>query len=153
MLYNVVMFVHVLMAIIWLGGTTTLQVLVFRAKRARDQFQVARMAQESEWVGTRVLLPVSIILVGMGVWLVSIGTYGWASPFVIAGLSGFSVSVIIGSLLGPMGKKMKDLLEVHGYDDKQVQAQMSRIFMMSRIELAALVVVVFFMVVKPGSPS
>lgn len=151
MFYNVLLFIHILMAIVWLGGTTALQVLVARAKHARDQFQVARMAQESEWVGTRVLLPASVILVGAGLWMVSIGQYGFSEPFVLAGLAGFSVSVVIGAILGPLGKRMKAAIEERGYDDKQVQKYMGTIFLMSRIELAALVVVVFFMAVKPGT--
>ena len=150
-MYNVVLFLHVLAAMLWIGGTSALQVLVLRAKGSGDGPRLGRMSQESEWLGTRVLLPVSILLLVAGTTLAIMGPYGFGEPFVIVGLAGFACSIVIGSLLGPFGKAMKKAIAEHGFDHPVTRMRMGRIFMMSRIELVILVVVVFFMVVKPGT--
>jgi uncharacterized membrane protein len=151
--YNIVLFIHVLAAIIWIGGTSALQVLVFRAKRTGDGAVLGRMSQESEWLGIRVLLPVSIVLLIGGITLAIIGPYGFSQPFIIVGLSGFACSVVIGSILGPLGKRMKAAVLQHGFDHPEVRQRMGLVFTMSRIELVILIIVVFFMIVKPGTPN
>ena len=93
----------------------------------------------------------SIVLLAAGVALAIMGPYGFGEPFVVVGLTGFACSVVIGSLLGPFGKAMKKSIAEHGFDHAETRMRMGRIFMMSRIELVILVVVVFFMVVKPGT--
>jgi uncharacterized membrane protein len=148
--YNVVLFVHVLCAIIWIGGTTALQVLVFRAKRTGDSAVLGRMSEESEWLGTRFLAPVSVVLLAAGITLADM-QWGFSQPFVIAGLAGFSCSIVIGILLGPLGRRMKAAVAQYGFDHPEVRRRMGYVFLMSRIELVILVIVVYFMIVKPGT--
>jgi uncharacterized membrane protein len=150
--YNIIMFVHVLCAIIWIGGTTALQVLVFRAKRTGNGVILGRMSQESEWLGTRVLTPVSVVLLAAGITLADM-QWGFTQPFILAGLTGFACSIVIGITLGPLGRRMKAAVAEHGFDHPEARRRMGHVFMMSRIELVILVIVVFFMIVKPGTPN
>jgi uncharacterized membrane protein len=150
-MYEALLFLHILSAMVWIGGTTTLQVLVLRAKKSGDGQRLGQMSHESEWLGTRVLLPVSLLLLAAGTGMAVMGPYGFGEPFVIVGLVGFASSVVIGIMLGPLGQAMKKAITEHGVDHPDTRKAMTRIWTMSRVELGVLVIVVLFMIVKPGT--
>jgi uncharacterized membrane protein len=150
-MYNIILFVHVLAAMLWIGGTTTLQVLALRAKGSGDGERLHRMSKEAEWIGTRVLTPISIVLLLAGTTMAVIGPYGFGQPFVIVGLFGYACSIAGGITLGAIGKRMEKAIEDHGVEHADVRTWVSRIATVGRIELLVLVTVVFFMIVKPGT--
>ena len=70
-----------------------------------------------------------------------------------AGLIAFLASAITGAgFLGPETGRISKLAGTKGADDPEVQARISRVFLISRIELVLLVLIVLDMVVKPGFP-
>jgi uncharacterized membrane protein len=64
--YNALKFVHVLAAVVWVGGACIVQVYAFLALRTEDPGRVASFAADTEFVGMRVFLPSSLILLGSG---------------------------------------------------------------------------------------
>src|SRR2546423_15253744 len=103
-MYNVVLFLHVLAAMLWIGGTSALQVLVLRAKGSGDGPRLGRMSQESEWLGTRGLLPVSILLLVAGTTPGLIGPDGLGETLGTLGLGGFSCLLVLCSPPRPLGQ-------------------------------------------------
>jgi uncharacterized membrane protein len=59
-LYELLLAIHILAAVIWVGGATALQVLAFRTVRTDDGARIAYFAGEAEWVGMRVFFPTSV---------------------------------------------------------------------------------------------
>ena len=55
------------------------------------------------------------------------------------------------AFMGLQIKKIHAAIEANGTDDPEVQAQMARLFVISRIDLVVLLLVVIDMAVKPGS--
>ena len=49
--------IHVLAAIIWLGGGTAITLLAWRAVRANDNAQLLMLGRQAEWLGTRIFTP------------------------------------------------------------------------------------------------
>jgi hypothetical protein len=47
---------HILLAVVWVGSNTAIQIFVIRARRAGPD-RLSYFAREIEWYGTRVLLP------------------------------------------------------------------------------------------------
>ena len=149
--YELLLFVHVLAAVVWVGGATSLQVLAVRAERSEDGGRMAALATEAEWVGTKVFLPASIVLLLAGIGLTLEGDWGFTTPWVLLGLIAFGLSALTGSLfLGPESGRIGKLIADVGPQDVDVTARIKRVFLVSRIELVVLLFIVFDMTVKPG---
>ena len=150
--YELLLFVHVLAAVVWVGGALSLQVLAVRAERSEDGGRMASFATEAEWVGSRVFLPASIVLLLAGIGLTLEGGYGFTTPWVLVGLIAYGLSALTGSLfLGPESGRIGKLIADVGPQDLDVIARIKRVFLVSRIELVVLLFIVFDMTVKPGS--
>jgi uncharacterized membrane protein len=151
--YNEFKFVHVLAAIIWVGGAATAQVYALLAVRTNDPVRVAAFAGDTEFVGTRIFLPASVILLVSGILTVreSGGAWGYGQGWVQFGLAVIALSIVTGAgFLGPESGRISKATKAGGVESAEVQARIRRIFLVSRIELVLLVAVVFDMVVKPG---
>jgi uncharacterized membrane protein len=150
--YELLLFVHVLAAVVWIGGAASLQVLAIRAERSRDGGRVPGIAAEAEWMGSRVFLPASIALLLAGIGLTLDGDWGFTTPWVLLGLIAYGLSALTGSLfLGPESGRIGKMVAEVGPQDPEVIARIKRIFVVSRIELVVLLFIVFDMTVKPGS--
>lgn len=143
---------HILLAVVWVGSNTAIQILVIRATRA-DADKLAYLASEIEWYGTRVLVPSSLLLVILGFILLheSSGAYDLGQGWVTFGFVVWLLSFIAGAgFLGPESGRLSKMVDERGPEDAEYQRRLSRIFLVSRIELALLVLVVLDMTIKPG---
>jgi uncharacterized membrane protein len=147
--YEFALFVHILAAVVWVGGGVTIQALSFRIIRADDPVRMAGFAKDVEKVGMFVFLPASLLVLGFGFALMAEGN--WSYDFwVIFGLAVVGLSALTGSLfLGPEAGRIGKLIDAKGPEYPEVQERIKRILMISRIELTLLIAVVFAMVVKP----
>ena len=150
--YELFLAVHVVCAVVWVGGGVSMQVLAVLAERANDGPRMATFAKDAEWIGTHIYLPASLLLLGAGIALVLIGQWGFGTLWVALGIAGFASSVVIGAAFtGPAAKKLAPLLEERGPNDPEVRRRMQKIFTISRVETVILLLVVVDMTMKPGS--
>ena len=143
---------HILLAVVWVGSNTAIQVFVVRAMRAGPD-RVAYFAKEIEWYGTRILIPSSLALVILGFLLLheSSGAFDLGQGWVTFGFIVWLLSFIVGaSYLGPESGRLSKMVDERGPEDAEYQRRLSRIFLVSRIELVLLVLAVLDMAVKPG---
>jgi uncharacterized membrane protein len=148
-MYDFWLFIHVLMAIVWVGGAVNLQIIGTRLQLANEPVQMAKFARQVEWIGTRVLTPASILIVIAGV-IMTLDRWDFEQLWIIIGIAGFLYSFINGAFfLGPGSGKTGKLMEERGAEDSQVQTNLRRLFTLSRIELVILIVVVWAMTMKP----
>jgi uncharacterized membrane protein len=143
--------IHILAAVLWVGGAFALQVLTIRASRPRARIQIGSLAPEIEWVGTRVFIPSSLLLVIFGFLMIHEGNLDyefWLVFPIVVWLASFLVGV---AYLGPQSGKLGKDVEQFGADSPQATARLQRIFLISRIELVLLLLVVLDMALKPGS--
>lgn len=143
--------VHVLAAVLWVGGGFMLQVLTIRASRADDGPRLATLTSEIEWIGTRIFVPSSLALVVFGFLLVSEGNWDY-ELWIVFGIAVWLASFFVGAgFLGPESRRLSQTIRELGIDSAEARARLARIFLISRIELAFLLLVVLAMVLKPGS--
>jgi uncharacterized membrane protein len=151
-LYELLLAIHILAAVIWVGGATSIQVLAIRATGSGDPVRMATFAGEAEWVGMRVFFPTSVVVLLAGIALVLEGNWGFDQLWILLGLAGIAFSIVVGAaFLGPESGRIKTLLEIKTYEDPEVQSRLNRIFRISRIELGVLLLVVLDMAIKPGA--
>lgn len=142
---------HILAAVLWVGGGFTLQLLAIRASRPGGRVHLGSLASEIEWVGTRVFIPSSLLLVILGFALVGEGNWDWDFWLVFA-LAVWLASFLVGiAFLGPQSGKLGKDVERYGVDSPQATQRLQRIFLVSRVELVFLILVVLDMALKPGA--
>jgi uncharacterized membrane protein len=143
--------VHILAAVVWVGGGFATQVFALRATRTNDGARIASFAQDAEWIGMRVFLPSSLILVIFGFMLMGEGNLDWDFWIVFA-LVVWILSVIVGAtFLGPESGRIAKVIDREGPDSPEATARLRRVFLISRIELVLLILVVLDMALKPGT--
>ena len=148
-MYEFWKFIHVLMAIVWVGGALNLQIIGTRLQLANEPVQMAKFARQVEWIGTRVQAPASTLILIAGV-IMTLDRWDFEQLWIIIGMAGFLYSFVNGAFfLGPMSGKTGKMMEERGAEDQQVQTNLRRIFSLSRIELVILIVVVWAMTMKP----
>jgi uncharacterized membrane protein len=150
--YKVLLTLHILAAVIWVGGGAIIQLFALRATRSKSQEHQAEFAADVSVIGMRTFIPASLVLIVTGLWLVHEGSLGYGKAWVLIGLAVWIGSFLSGALfLGPQSGKLGKDIETYGFSSPQAQSRLSKIFLHSRIELAFLVVVVCDMVLKPGA--
>ena len=113
---------------------------------------MAALASDAEWMGTRLFTSASGVVLLAGIALVFTGNWSFNQLWIVLGLAAFAFSFIIGAtVVGPTAKKLGERLASHGPEDSEAQSSIQKIFLVSRIELAVLIFIVFDMAVKPGA--
>lgn len=149
--YEWLLFFHIAAAIVWLGGGLTIQILTIRANRAEDPARMTTIAHEAEWVGTRIFLPSSLVVLVIGIFLTIDGPWDFGQTWILLALIGFGLSFVTGAaFIGPESGRIGKLLASEGPESPAVRARIQRIFLVSRIELVLLYLIVLDMVIKPG---
>ena len=149
--YEWLLFFHIAASIVWLGGGVAIQILAVRANRADDPVRMTTIAHEAEWVGMRIFLPSSLIVLIIGVILTIDGPWDFGQTWIILALIGFGISFVTGAAyLGPESGRIGKLLAAEGPESPAVRARIQRIFLVSRIELVLLYLIALDMVIKPG---
>ena len=151
-LYEILLFVHIMAAIVWVGGGFTMQIFAARAMRAPDAGRKASMVSDFSWVGQRVFTPASGVLFLFGIFLVLDGNWSFGDPWISAGILIWLVSLGIGiGFFRPQSERLAALMTAEGPGSPAVAQGMERILMVGRVDLALLVAAVFLMATKPGT--
>jgi uncharacterized membrane protein len=151
-LYEWLKALHVVMAVVWVGGNVVLQILAVRLVRGGDVVRMAALAGDVEWLGMRVFAPASGLVLILGVWMVvQNDAWNFGQLWVLVAIAMFAYSFLSGLLyLGPSSGRLKRLYESEGPAGPAASALLRRIFLVSRVELVLLILIVFDMVLKPG---
>jgi uncharacterized membrane protein len=150
--YSWLVFLHILAAITWVGGAIMLNFLNTRSIRADDPARLATAAKETEWIGTRVIAPTTLVLLAMGITMVAVNE-AWTigQLWIILALVLFGITFATGAFfLGPEAGRIAGLVDERGVSDPEVRRRLRRVVLVGRIDLITLIVVVWDMVVKPG---
>lgn len=148
--YQWLLFGHILAAVLWVGGASTIQLLAFRILRSDDPARIAGFAQDVEWVATRLFMPASFVLLGFGIAAVENAGWDWGSAWISIGLLVWVLSALTGmAFLGPESGRIGRLVAAQGPESPEAQRRIRRILLVSRVELALLLLAVAVMALKP----
>ena len=150
--YELLVTLHVVAAILWLGAGATLAMLGYKAERSSDSGEMRSIAEFNTWLAPRLFIPSSVLVLLLGIALVLDGPWGFGDLWVLIGLGGYLASFLTGILfLEPEGKRINAAIAEHGPHSPQAQHHIRRILLVSRIELPLLYLVAADMIVKPSS--
>jgi uncharacterized membrane protein len=151
--FGIFKIVHVGFAVFWVGGGLLLTALALRAERSKDPEELATIARQATFVGEKLFAPASGVVLAMGIAMViNSPEIGFGDAWVIIGLVGFAISFVTGiAVLAPRAKRLVELFDTVGATAPQTQAAVKEILLISRVDIAVLVIVVFDMLMKPFS--
>ncbi len=152
-LYTTLVFVHVLMAIVWVGGVLVTQVYVVLASRAEDPTRRTRLFGDISWIGLHVFTPAAFVLVVAGVSMVLLSdAWAFSQTWIWVSLSVYVLSLGVGvTFIGPENGRIAALAEQRGPTDPEVVRRSARLLTVFRSEALLLIIVVWMMVAKPGA--
>ena len=149
-MYELAKYIHIVCAVIWVGGAFYAQLLAIRMSRSGDVADLPKAGRHIEFIGTRVFLPASILLFIAGLFLT---TQRWAfqQTWISIAIVLWLFSALVGSLyLGPRAKRVAQLFEADGPSSVAGRALLNRLFLISRAELVVFAIVIALMVAKPN---
>lgn len=150
--YNLVKYVHVVSAVVWVGAGFFVQYYAFRLERA-DPSRVGAFMKDIEKAGPHLFMPASFTALLSGLVLVFYAPFwGFGETWILLGIAGFAATAITGTFfLGPTSGKLGAAVEEQGPDSPEVKALAARIWTISRIDMVVLFLVIADMVFKPGA--
>jgi hypothetical protein len=149
--YELWLFVHIAAAMIWIGGAFVAQVLGILAKRSGDPARSAAFGRDLAFVGPKVFMPASLVVVASGILLTENGNWGWSEPFIWLGLVGwaavsFTAFAYITRAMGRVGAR----IAAEG-PSPALGAELGRLVLIARGLILVLFAITFLMVTKLGS--
>ncbi|MDQ3822156.1 MAG: DUF2269 domain-containing protein [Actinomycetota bacterium] len=148
--YNVLLFVHIAAAVVWIGGGTALTVLGSRFARVRDSAGLEGLFRQSAWLSSRIFTPASLVVLVAGILLVIEGPWSFGDLWIVLGLAGLAVTFLTGLLfLLPRAKAINATLESSGRMTDEAAEATRRLFVLTRIDYTALFLIVAAMALKP----
>lgn len=149
-LYELLLVLHIVSAIVWVGAATTYFALELRTDLSGDLEREASQNDDAEWLAPRLFIPASMATLIFGVLAAVEGDWNFGSLWIVIGLTGFAVSFATGiGYFEPEIKKLAAAIERRGAADPEVRRRTAALKMVGRIELAVLYIVVVSMVTKP----
>jgi uncharacterized membrane protein len=146
--YTFLLFVHVSLAVIWVGGSLMMQFFGIRASMSGDRARMATLGQDIEWIGQRVFVPASLLAFASGILLVvESDFFGFGDDWIVIGLALYATTFLVGLLfLGPEAGRVGKL-QAEG--SPAAGPRTMRLIFLARLDLVLLFAMIYDMTVKP----
>ena len=150
-LADLLLFLHIVAAIIWIGSGFFAQLLGSRADKASDDAFLAKLMQEIGVLGNKLFVPASLAVLLLGIALVvESDAWGFGQLWIVLGLVGYAMTFVTGAfVLGPTGEKLGAQMAADRGMTPETRAGALRLLALARLDLVVLLMVVFVMAVKP----
>jgi uncharacterized membrane protein len=146
--YTFLLFAHVSMAVIWIGGGLMMQFFAMRASMSGDPSRMATVGHDIEWIANRVFIPASLLAFVSGLLLVIESEfYGFGDDWIVIGLALYATTFLAGLLyLGPEAARVGKL---SAQGSPEAGARSARLIFLARLDLTLLFLIIYDMTVKP----
>jgi uncharacterized membrane protein len=150
--YQIYKAIHVVAAVIWVGGDVTLTTLGIVFERRKEGEVLAALGRMGTWIGTRVYTPVLFIVIAFGIALMDEANFDWGQFWVIFALIGWAAAGTLGiGFVGPELGRIDEAARAHGPQSEEVMRRVKRLFMIFRFDTALLILIVLDMTARPFS--
>jgi uncharacterized membrane protein len=145
-------FIHVLGAIIWIGGGVMLSLIGARARKSEDPRLIGEFARTLSYVGLRVPTPAVVAVLLSGLWLVLTGSeWKFTQLWVLLGLGAFILAFLIGAIyLSRIAIQLDRVATSTDLDPQIARDLLGRWMVGYQIILIILLFAVWDMIFKPG---
>jgi uncharacterized membrane protein len=150
-LYDWLVLLHILAAMIWVGGIALLGVYATLLLRSGEQDPILRFVRSLRVIGPLVLAPATIGVVAFGVWLVlDSNAWSFEQTWIWLALGLFGAAFLVGAVFQSRAAIGAQRAAEAGRHD-EAALQLRRWTWGMRLILLILLVIAWDMVFKPGS--
>jgi uncharacterized membrane protein len=150
-MYELWLAIHILCAVIWVGGGVSVHVLGRWTVKRGDPERIVAFSRDAVKLGTVFYAPLSVVLIIAGVLLVEEVGYGYGDLWITLGFLGWLFSLALGIAFYPrQARKVAAAVTAGGPAAPEAQATIGRILLVNSIEIAILLLVIVDMAVKPA---
>jgi uncharacterized membrane protein len=149
-LYDWLLFLHILAAMIWVGGLVSLSVVAMLVLRGGEHEAVARFVASLRLIGPLTLAPAMVAVVGFGIWLVlESDAWGFGQTWIWLAFVLFAGAFLIGAAFQSRSA-IRAQRAVEAKDHDEAARQLRRWSWGMWAITLLLVVAAWDMVFKPG---
>ncbi len=148
-LYDLLLFAHILAAMVWLGGGLMLVFVARRARASADPRTILEFARSLSYLGPRVLAPavIGVLVSGLALVLDS-AAWDFAQAWVLIAIGLFTVAFLVGAVY--LSRVALQLERSGGNEAMVSRALLDRWLIGYAVVLSVLVLIAADMVFKPG---
>jgi uncharacterized membrane protein len=147
--YKLWLYVHIVCAVIWVGGAFYVQLLAIRVERSDDPTDLPRLGRHIEALGNRVFAPAALLLLVSGA-IMTAQVWGFGQTWIMAAIVLWVLSAVAGAAyVAPRAKRAVQLFEAEGPTSPAARAMIGRLFLVSRLELLSFALALALMAFKP----
>jgi uncharacterized membrane protein len=150
--YRILLLVHILAAMAWVGGAIVLEATLFVARRSGDAAEVDRVMRSLAWADTWLAVPAPLLVVVTGVAMVALsGAWGFTQAWILLSIGIVVVYELVALTIGARLYRRIAEARASGAVTGDAHAGTMRAWArLGGLLLALLLVVVGLMVFKPG---
>ena len=149
-LYDWLLFLHVVAAMVWVGGVVALNVLATQVLRSGEPDAVTRFTAGLRVIGPLALAPAVAALLAFGIWMVADSdAWNFGQTWVLVGLGLFAAAFVVGAAFQSRAAIGAQRAAAAG-DAGEASRQLARWTWGMRLILVLLLVATWDMVFKPG---
>jgi uncharacterized membrane protein len=149
--YELYLAVHILCAVLWVGGGVSVHILGRWIAREGDPERMVAFNRDAVKLGNVFYAPLALILIVAGVLLVEEVGYGYGDLWITLGFLGWLFSLALGLGFYPQqSRKIDAAVAAGGPTSADAQTGIRRVLLFNSIEITVLVLVVIDMAIKPG---
>lgn len=147
--YEVVLFVHVVAAILWIGGGFAMVLIGARADRTDDAQTLATIFTAVGWLANRLFIPASLVVLAAGI-VMTIDAWAFGDLWIVLALVGYAIAFATGVfVLTPRAERLGAQLERDGGVRPDSLLEMRKVLTLARLDYGVLFAIVALMVLKP----
>jgi uncharacterized membrane protein len=150
-MYELLVLVHILAAIAWVGGGFTQQLAISQAAKVGSA-SADRQLVSMEWMEKYIYMPAPLLVLATGITMVIVSdAWGFSQSWVYSALILIVISGVLGGAVGGRLEKRLIALREEGSVETPGYAEvLARATRTGWLELVVLVAIVALMVYKPG---
>ena len=150
-MYDLYLAVHILCAVLWVGGGVSVHVLGRWVAKEGDPERMVAFNRDAVKLGNVFYAPLALVLIVVGVLLVEEVGYEYSELWIALGFLGWLFSLAVGlGFYAQQSRKIEAAVLADGPASAVAQEGIRRILLINAIEITVLVLVVIDMAVKPG---
>ena len=147
-MYNLLLFIHVLAAIAWVGGMLLVFVVGTHLKAANPD-EIWGFMRQIDFAAGRLFVPAAFLLAAVGV-AMTVMRWEFSDLWIALGIVGLIYSGFSGARrLDPLSRTIGALIAERGPGDPEVALNLKRLLGVIRIDVVVMVGIVALMTIKP----
>ena len=149
-LYHLLLFIHILLGMVWVGGIVHSEVQILGAERSRDPSRVVEAYVSLAATNRKLFLIPSWAVTGFGAWLVVETNRSFTELWIVLAMGGSLLAAGVGLVvLAAEGMRISRLVR-EGQDREVVLARIFRLSRLRKVHTFVLVGVLALMIWQPG---